>query len=199
VILDEPRLACECAWLKLHGHEHVVGYIVFAADSKARRGGEAKARVVLRMSEDDDRNKSFLPAVIESCPHQRRTDSLALMRGRHGHRGESREPEIGIPDERNRREQDVTDDRAFLLGDQRHERLRAHSKRVDEISLNGSFERRSIHAAHRRVVGLLLGSNYQRVHRLRCVVIAYTARYTRSERENRSRYSIGLRLSLRRK
>src|SRR5687767_1334212 len=82
-------LAFQSRRLKLQRQKDFRRDVVLAAYAVQGGRREAKTRIVLRMSEDDDGGEAELPAAIEARPHERRPDAFFLPARRHRHRGKA--------------------------------------------------------------------------------------------------------------
>ena len=89
------------------------------------------------MPEDDDGAEAELRALFEAGAHERRPDAFALMLRCDGHRREAHDPQRGMSGERHGREQDVPDDGAVVLRDERNDRLRLLAQEVDKSGFGG--------------------------------------------------------------
>src|SRR5688572_26544801 len=98
------------AGLELEDHERLAwnGELARKASGIARH--KSKARIVIRVADQDDHGIAFMPAGIQSRLDQLAADPLALQRRLHRHRAETRDPDLLVPLDVYRCEQDVTDD-----------------------------------------------------------------------------------------
>jgi len=132
------------------------------------------------MPQDDDRPEAEPPTLVEAGPHQRRADPGALARRRHRHRGEAHDPQRGMAREDDRREQDVSDDRAGGLRDERDDGMGLVAERAHQIGLGTGRERGLVHLPHRDPVSRLLGSDQHRGHGAGALISMLTISRSRS-------------------
>src|SRR6185503_11578787 len=123
MVLGGAGRTAEKTGFKLRNHERFLWRVVLAGYAKAGGRRKSEARVVSRMPQDNHGTNAELPALFEDRAYKRRPDALALTLWRNGHWCEAHDPQRGMAGERNRREQDMTDDRALVLSDQRNNGL----------------------------------------------------------------------------
>src|SRR4051812_8726634 len=96
------------------------------------------------MAQDDDDPVALLPAGFQPPLDQRRADPLVLEFRQDRYRGQGQRrhpPDSG--DDRQVAEEDVADNPARLLGDQRHPDVAAAPKGIDEPGLSSSWPKAS--------------------------------------------------------
>ena len=96
MIFDGAGYAAKIARLQLHDHEYFRRHFVFAAYAKAYSGRETKARVILRVSQNNNGAEAELPALLKADSYKRRPDAFAPMLGCNGHWGHAHNLQSGM-------------------------------------------------------------------------------------------------------
>jgi hypothetical protein len=117
MVSNEPTPSGKRARDQFQRHEHFVRDVVLAAQSKARGRDEAEPRVEPGMADHDNDSRPGFPDGVQPLTHELRPDSLALVGRPHGQWREAKNSPIVRANQRDRRKQDMTDDRT-MLGDQ---------------------------------------------------------------------------------
>ena len=119
-VLDDAGHAFERARDELEHEEGFARAFERRLDAAFVRGSEAEARVVLGVPQHDDDSEPEPSGLVETVPNERRTDASALVLREDGH-GSEREPGAARVPAANPqpRQEDVPDDLASDLGDER--------------------------------------------------------------------------------
>jgi ribosomal protein L11 methyltransferase len=144
VVFHQAGAAGQRSIGELERHEHVIRHVILAVNVPTRRGGKSEARIEAGVSEHDHGAEAKRTAAPQALPDQRGTHAPPLTPRQHGDRSQPHDPENGLRRHRRRREHDVSDDVAALLGHQRHDGVRLLAQRVNEIRFRTRVERRQV-------------------------------------------------------
>jgi hypothetical protein len=109
--------------LQLHSHKYILWYLVFGVNTESGRRREAKAGVILWVSQYNNCSKAQLLALLKTCSNKCRADTFPLVLRRYSHGSQPHHLEVRIPRQRNRRKHNVTDNLTVVLSDERNNRL----------------------------------------------------------------------------
>src|SRR5688572_6896341 len=119
MVTKKSVLSCESAAPAFDNHEDVIGHIVLGRQPKLRRRHKAKSWVILRVPEQRDYGSAELPAFVEPRMHESGANALPLSVCRNCHRCETHNFKLAIRIQRHWREQNVPNNRAVVIRDQR--------------------------------------------------------------------------------
>src|SRR5206468_10096993 len=116
------------------------------------------ARVVLRMSDDDDERAAALTEDVQTSPHELRAYALALAIREHSHRAQSH-PDDSSPRalDHHRRKEDVTHD-GVIQGHEGQQVRAGLAQSLDEVRLRRLPERELVGVSNPRGVFRSLGA-----------------------------------------
>ena len=167
MVPDRSADTTKRAFVQLAGQEHVVRHVVLAADTKTRRGHEAKAWIVRGVTDDDDCPGARTAASFETGHHEARPDALALPFRCDGHGGQPQNWEMWSTHQRYWREQDVPNDRRAVFGNKGDNRRGLIPQGVNEIGFRAGLKGGQIDSPHALFVPMPLVANHIGVPKLR--------------------------------
>jgi len=160
MILNTAGPSVERTRHEFQRHEDIVRHVIFALHAKVDSRLKAEPRVVLRMSQHDDSDRTEPTHLFQSGTNQRRPDPLPLKLRQDRHGGQPHQQwRLRMSGKRNRREHDVADDGAVFFGDKGDDWVGLFAKRVDEIGFRRRVERGEVDGADGGVVGGLFGTD----------------------------------------
>jgi hypothetical protein len=82
--------ASQSSGFQFKHHERFAQNLKRTANAKQNNGDETESRIVMGMTENDDKAMSVTPTFVKTPPNQRQANTLALPVWMHSHRRERR-------------------------------------------------------------------------------------------------------------